>query len=52
MLVDRNEVDEKGEIKSQSLTIKFEFLLMKAIQESNEKINLLESKISILDKIN
>ena len=52
VLGDRNDVDDKGNVKAQSITIKFEFLLMKAIQELNEKIVLLENRINSLEKNN
>ena len=49
LLEDRNASDDIDNInfKAQSLTIKFEFLLMKAIQELHDEIKILKERINI-----
>ena len=49
VLGDRNDVDEDNNIKAQSLTIKFKFMLMKAIQELHNEIKVLKERISVLE---
>ena len=43
------DVDDENNVKAQSLTIKFEFILMKAIQELHDEIKVLKERINVLE---
>ena len=49
VLGDREDVDDDNNVKSQSLTIKFKFILMKAIQELHDEIKVLKERINVLE---
>ena len=49
VLGDREDVDDDNNVKAQSLTIKFEFILMKAIQELHDEIKVLKERINVLE---